>query len=97
VEAAIILSGNGLPLAWHTRKDSSVEEVLAVCTALLAAARELHLFDTSSHASMVFDTAFGALHMSTIDAESLLLLCLTGGYSLLTINSLLERLSCRAA
>ena len=97
VEAAIIISGSGLPLAWHTRAGESVEEVLQVCVGLLSTARELHLFDTASPASMVFETAFGALHMSTIDADSLLILCLTEGYSFLTINRCLEKLSNRAA
>lgn len=97
VEAAIIISGNGFPLAWRTRRDTSVEEVLSVCAGLLATVRELHLFDTSSDSSMVFETDFGALHISTIDADSLLVLCLTEGYSFLKINRCLEKLSNRAA
>ena len=79
IEAAIIISDSGLPVAWHTKKESSIDEVASISAGLLGIARELHLFDTTSNASMIFETAFGAL-----------VLCLTEGYSLLTINRLLK-------
>ncbi|MBN1575416.1 MAG: roadblock/LC7 domain-containing protein [Chitinispirillaceae bacterium] len=91
VEAAIIISGSGLPLAWHTARDTAVDEVSSISAGLLAIARELHLFDTTSNASMIFETAFGAIIIRTIDADSLLVLCLLNGYSFLTINRLLQK------
>ena len=91
IEAAIVISSSGLPLAWHTRKESSIDEVSSISAGLLAIARELHLFDTTSNASMVFETAFGALAVRAINADSLLVLCLTEGFSFLTINRLLKK------
>ncbi|MBN1308247.1 MAG: roadblock/LC7 domain-containing protein [Chitinispirillaceae bacterium] len=91
VEAAIIISGSGLPLSWHTCRDTAVDEVSSISAGLLAIARELHLFDTASSASMTFETAFGALVIRTIDADSVLVLCLTEGYSMLSINRLLHK------
>lgn len=91
IEAAIIISGSGLPLAWHTRKNSSIDEVSSISAGLLAIARELHLFDTTSNASMVFETSFGALAVRAINADSLLVLCCTEGFSFLTINRLLKK------
>ena len=92
VEAAIIISDCGLPMAWHTRKDTVIEEVSSISSGLLTIARELHLFDTTSNTSMIFETTFGALIIRTIDIDSQLVLCLTDGYSMVSINRLLQKL-----
>ena len=92
VEAAIIVSTSGLPLAWYTKNDQQIDEITSISGGLLAVARELHLFDTTSVSSMVFQTTFGALHIRTIDTNSLLVLCLTSGYSFLVINRILQQL-----
>jgi predicted regulator of Ras-like GTPase activity (Roadblock/LC7/MglB family) len=97
VEAAIIISSSGLTLASATRKDNSIDEVSSISTGLLAIARELHLFATTADASMVFETAFGALTIRTIDTDTLLILCLTDGYSFLTINRILQKLFTNSA
>ena len=91
VEAAFTLSSNGMPLAWYIRKEPAIDDVASVSAGLLGIARELRLFDTTSNASMVFETAFGAMFIRTIDKETLLVLCLTRGYSFLTINRLLQK------
>jgi predicted regulator of Ras-like GTPase activity (Roadblock/LC7/MglB family) len=93
VEAAILLSNSGLPLAWHAQNDQLIDEVASISGGLLAIARELHLFDSASVSSMVFQTTFGALHIRTIDSTTLLVLCLTKGYSFLVINRILQKLT----
>ena len=90
VEAAFTLSANGLPLSWYSRKDSAIDEIASISASLVGIARELHLFDTQSEASMVFETAFGAMYLHTLDNESLLVLCLLKGYSFMTIHRLLR-------
>ncbi len=92
VEAAFVLSGNGLPLSWYSRKDTPVDEVASISAGLLGIARELRLFDTESDASMQFETAFGAMHIRTLGEGNLLVLCLLSGYSFLTINRLLQKI-----
>lgn len=93
VEAAIVINTMGQPLCWYTRKDNVISEVTAISTSLIAIARNLSLFDTSSDGSMIFETGFGALNIRTIGSDSLLILCLTEGYSFLTINRILMNLS----
>jgi predicted regulator of Ras-like GTPase activity (Roadblock/LC7/MglB family) len=92
VEAAIILNNSGLPIAWYCKNNQIIDEVASISGGLLAIARELYLFDTTSVASMVFQTSFGVLHIRTIDTNSLLVLCLTNGYSFLMINRILQKL-----
>ncbi len=91
IEAAIVIDGSGQPLAWYSRKESSIDEVSSISAALFAVARELNLFDTSSNASTVFESSFGALALKAIDNDSLLVLCLTEGFSFFTIDRLLKR------
>lgn len=86
IEAAIVLSDNGLPLVWHTRINAPIEEVASMSAGLIAAARELHLFDTETNASMLFETDFGALSIRTLPNATLLVLLLTKGYSFLSID-----------
>jgi predicted regulator of Ras-like GTPase activity (Roadblock/LC7/MglB family) len=90
VEAAFILSSDGLTRTWYTRRDTAVDDVASVSAGLLGIARELDLFDTTSDASMLFETGFGAMYLHTIDRDTLLVLCLLRGYSFLTINRLLQ-------
>jgi|GEM_PF-4086108 len=92
IEAAIMMSGSGLALAWHSKKDTPVDEIVSICSGLLGAAGELNLFDTGSDALMMFETAFGALMIRTIDPDSLLVLCLAEGYSVIAVNRLLRQL-----
>ena len=91
VEAAFTMSSDGLPLSWHLRRDTAIDDVASVSAGLLGIARELRLFDTTADASMVFETAFGAMLIRTINSDTLLVLCLVKGYSFLTINRLLQR------
>lgn len=91
IEAALILSDRGLPIEWYTRKDTPIDEIVSLSSNLLGIAKELHLFDTKSEGSMVFETNFGALIIRTLDENSLIVLCVTDGYSLLTINRVLEK------
>lgn len=91
VESAFTLSANGMPLSWYSRKNTAIDEVASISASLIGIARELHLFDTRSEASMVFETAFGALYLRTLDNESLLVLCLLKGYSFLTIHRQLRK------
>ena len=93
VEGAIVISNNGLPLAWHTEKDSPIDQIASVSAGLVRNAAELYLFDTASDASMVFKTSFGALNIRTLSSKKLLVLCLTKGFSFLTINRILDTLS----
>ncbi len=90
VEAAIIMGGNGLPLAWHTRYDVQIDEITSICAGCMSIAGELHLFDPSSNSSMLFETQFGALSIRTIGLDTVLVLCIAGDYSLLTIDRILE-------
>ncbi|MBN1759314.1 MAG: hypothetical protein JW863_13390 [Chitinispirillaceae bacterium] len=91
VEAAFTLGSNGMARTWYTRRDTGIDEVASIGAGLLGIARELHLFDTTSDASMLFETAFGAMYVRTIDRETLLVLCLLEGFSFLTINRLLRK------
>jgi predicted regulator of Ras-like GTPase activity (Roadblock/LC7/MglB family) len=91
VEAAFTLSSNGLPLSWYTQRDTAIDEVASMSAGLLGIARELHLFDTRSAGTMVFETAFGAMYLRSVDTDTLLVLCLLQGYSFLTINRLLQK------
>jgi hypothetical protein len=93
VEAAIVINDSGQPVCWYTRKDNIIDEVAAISSSLVSIARNLSLFDTSSDGSMIFETGFGALNIRTIGSGTLLVLCLTEGYSFLTINRILQNLS----
>ena len=91
IEAAIVINGKGEALSWYSKKNSPIDEVAAISNNLVTIAHELCLFDTASVASMIFETSFGALNIRTIDTDRLLVLCLTEGYSFLTINRLLKK------
>ena len=91
VETAFTLSSDGMPLAWYSRKDNAIDEVASVSAGLVGIARELQLFDARSEASMLFETAFGAMYLHTLENESLLVLCMLKGYSFLTIHRLLRK------
>lgn len=90
VEGAIVISSNGLPLAWYTDKDNPIDQIASLSASLVHTAAELYLFDTTSDASMVFKTTFGALNIRTLSPNTLLILCLTKGFSFLTINRILD-------
>lgn len=92
IEGAIVISGNGLPLAWYTEKDNSIDQIASISASLVRTAAELQLFDLTSDASMVFKTSFGALNIRTLSPNALLVLCLAKGFSFLTINRILNTL-----
>jgi len=92
VEGAIVISGNGLPIAWYTEKDNPIDQIASISASLVRTAAELYLFDPASDASMVFKTPFGALNIRTLSPNTLLVLCLTKGFSFLTINRILDTL-----
>ena len=91
VEAAFTLGANGMARTWSTRRDTGIDEVASISAGLLGIAGELHLFDSSSDASMLFETGFGAMYVRTLDRETLLVLCLLEGFSFLTITRLLRK------
>lgn len=92
IEAAIIISVDGLPLAWYSMEDTAIDEVTSISAGLLAVARELVLFNRDTDASMVFDTSFGALAIINLDIDSLLALCLTDNNSFPTIHRRIRKL-----
>jgi predicted regulator of Ras-like GTPase activity (Roadblock/LC7/MglB family) len=92
VEGAIVISNNGLPLAWYTEKDNPIDQIASLSASLVRTAAELYLFDITSNASMVFTTSFGALNIRTLSPSALLVLCLAKGFSFLTINRILDTL-----
>jgi len=89
VEAAIILSAQRVPL-WYSRKTVAMESLLQTIQSVTTIAHEQHLFTAAPGISLTIDTSFGALHIRSIDDNNLLVLCLLRGYSLQTINTILD-------
>ncbi len=79
VEAVIRISKDGLPLAWRSRSDISVEEIASLVSGLFSLGFELGLAPDKNNAQLSIETDHGAMQVQTMPDDTIFLVLTSQG------------------
>ena len=90
VEAAIHIGRDGLPLAWRSRSDASIEAISSAAANLFTFGFELGLVPEDKSAQLAIDANHGIMLVRTLADGTFLCVLTTQGCSLQEMESILD-------
>ncbi len=90
VESVIILSASGLPIAWKSRENDSIEEITSIAASLFSTGQTYNLLSETKALRLLIKTDHGYMYIMRLPDDTLLLVLLLGQWQERAIEAIIN-------